>query len=88
MPAAVPLRYRIPLEYAVTMGFSAAIAWLYARYAEADFLLALSLGLAMVLGFWLVMQIYPRTRSKGTHMLTAAALAVTLFVVLRLAGAA
>lgn len=86
MPAAIPLRIRIPIEYVVTMAISAAIAWAYTVIAMANFLLALAIGLGMVLGFWAAMQIYPGTRGKGIHWLTAGALAATLFVVLKLSG--
>ena len=85
MPAPIPLRIRIPIEYAVTMGIGAAIAWLYSTYAMASFILALVLGLSMVLGVWVVMQFLPKTRGKGIHILTAAAIAVTIFVLLKVA---
>lgn len=83
MPAAIPLRIRIPVEYGVTMAIGLAVAWLYSTYAGAAFFAALGIGLAMVLGFWLIMQVYPKTRGKSFHFLTAAALAATLLVVLQ-----
>lgn len=85
MPTAkIPLRFRVPIEYAVIVGINAAFAWVYAAYAGAGFWPALAIGLAAVLGFWLFMQFRPRTRGKGIHIFTAVALAATLFAILRL----
>ena len=85
MAAPIPLRIRVPIEYAVTMGIGAVVAWLYATYTMANFVLALVLGLSIVLAVWVVMQFLPKTRGKGIHILTAAAIAVTIFVLLKVA---
>lgn len=79
----LPLHFRVPVEYAVVVGINVAVAWVYSAYAGASFWAALGIGLSIVLGFWLFIQ-FTRARGKGIHILTAAAVAGTIYLALRL----
>ena len=77
MPLAVPLHIRIALEYAIVVGINAAIAAIYTGFANANFFLALAVGISLVAGFWVAIKLYPPTRGRGIHILTFLALVAT-----------
>lgn len=74
----IPLHIRIPLEYGFSMVFALAIAWLYSTFAQADFVLALGVGLSMVVGFWVFAYAFLKKLRKAiVHPATIALLAIT-----------
>lgn len=82
--SAIPLHVRVPLEYAIVLGINAALAFLYAEFARADFWLALAIGLSLVAGFWVIMKLLvPATRGKGIHFLTLLAVIATASSIFR-----
>ena len=75
----VPLHIRIPIEYAVSLALSALTAWVYSAFANADFILALGIGLVMVVGAYAFMWFFTRgaAHRKTVHPATIGLLALT-----------
>lgn len=75
----VPLHVRIPIEYAVSLALSALTAWIYASFAQADFMLALGIGLVMLVGVYAFTWFYTHgaIRRKSIHPMTTILLALT-----------
>lgn len=77
MPLPLPLHVRVALEYAVVVGVNAAVAFLYAEFARANFFLALAVGLSIFIGFWAALKLWPPTRARGIHVVTFLLVAAT-----------
>ena len=85
---AIPLHIRVPLEYAFSLGFALAIAWLYSMVAKADLWLALGVGLTLTVAVYVGILLFmaKKARKGLVHPITIALLGITAAYALGLIG--